>query len=343
MSKKYQIFVSSTYQDLVEERDQVIKAILEMGHIPVGMEMFSAADDEQWKIIARQIDDIDYYAVLVAHRYGSVTADGISYTEKEFDYAASKGVPILGFCIDESAAWPNDRCDTDSKSKRRLQSFKKKIKSRLIHFWSSKEELHGKFSISLMKAITANPRIGWIRASEGTGVEVTKELTRLSSENSILRSRVEELERQKTELDDDVRKIVRVLHGNHRNFKVRTKESAQWADAEVYQHTLAEIFQWTAPSLISESSNYEFAENIALRIVGTDYYQNFPIGSNIVTEFIADLAALDIVEPSKKKHPVSDTTSYWSLTKLGRKVHAEFRRIALEEYLPAADAKPEDG
>ncbi|WP_446810720.1 DUF4062 domain-containing protein [Methylomonas sp. 2BW1-5-20] len=84
MAKKYQVFISSTYDDLKEEREQVIKAVLEMGHIPVGMEMFSAADEEQWKIIARQIDDVDYYAVICAHRYGSVTDEGIGYTEKEY-------------------------------------------------------------------------------------------------------------------------------------------------------------------------------------------------------------------------------------------------------------------
>jgi Domain of unknown function (DUF4062) len=103
MNKKYQIFVSSTYQDLREERAEIIKAVLEMGHIPVGMEMFSAADEEQWKIIARQIDETDYYVVIAAHRYGSVTDAGISYTEKELDYANSKKVPVLGFVIDDSA------------------------------------------------------------------------------------------------------------------------------------------------------------------------------------------------------------------------------------------------
>ncbi|WP_434515517.1 DUF4062 domain-containing protein [Dechloromonas sp. ARDL1] len=72
MSKKYQVFISSTYEDLKAERDQVIKATLEMGHIPVGMEMFSAADEEQWNIIARQIDEVDYYCIILAHRYGSV-------------------------------------------------------------------------------------------------------------------------------------------------------------------------------------------------------------------------------------------------------------------------------
>ena len=45
MNVKYQIFVSSTYEDLKDERAEVIKACLNMGHIPVGMEMFNAADE----------------------------------------------------------------------------------------------------------------------------------------------------------------------------------------------------------------------------------------------------------------------------------------------------------
>jgi Domain of unknown function (DUF4062) len=39
MNVKYQIFVSSTYEDLKDERAEVIKACLNMGHIPIGMEM----------------------------------------------------------------------------------------------------------------------------------------------------------------------------------------------------------------------------------------------------------------------------------------------------------------
>ena len=109
MAVKYQIFVSSTYDDLRGEREQVLKATLEMGNIPVGMEMFSAADEEQWKIITRQIDECDYYAVIVAQRYGSVV-DGISYTEKEYDYAISKNIPVLGFIIEDDALWPHKPC-----------------------------------------------------------------------------------------------------------------------------------------------------------------------------------------------------------------------------------------
>jgi uncharacterized protein DUF4062 len=59
MLSKYQVFISSTYEDLKDERDRVIKAILEMSHIPVGMEMFNAADESQWNIIKRRIEESD--------------------------------------------------------------------------------------------------------------------------------------------------------------------------------------------------------------------------------------------------------------------------------------------
>lgn len=341
MSKKYQIFISSTYQDLKDEREQVIKAVLEMGHIPVGMEMFSAADEEQWKIIARQIDEIDYYVIIVAHRYGSVTAEGISFTEKEYDYAVAKGVPILGFIIDDSSPWPKNRHEDDAKSQRRLDDFKKKVKSRLIQFWKNKEDLHGKFSIALMKAITANPRTGWVRASEIAGPEVTKELTRLSSENAALRAQIEVFLRAGEGHQDEVRETIKILFNNQRTFKIR--QTIKWDEAKPHTCSLADIFHYAAPNLISENTSLGVSQNIALKLA-IDYYSHWPIGTNIVSDMIADLAALDLVEPSKKKHSVSDTDDYWSLTKLGKQVLKEFRRVKLEEGIGSrADPLPENG
>ncbi|KQT41331.1 MULTISPECIES: DUF4062 domain-containing protein [unclassified Methylophilus] len=334
MTKKYQIFVSSTYSDLIDEREQVIKAVLEMGHIPVGMEMFSAADDEQWKLIARQIDEIDYYVLIVAHRYGSVTTEGISYTEKEFDYAVLKGVPVLGFVIDDDAPWPKSRHEEDSAGQKKLTSFKQKVKGRLIHFWKNKEELHGKVSISLMKSITANPRTGWVRANEATGPEVIKELSRLSSENAALREETQNLRKQREEQLDEVRSTIRILSNNSRKFKVR--KTSSWDDATRYTNTLADIFHYSAANLITENTDLGVAQNIALAVSDTNYYKNFPIGSNIVSDMIADMAALDLVEPSRKKHSVNDKNRYWTLTKLGKQVLKEFRRVRLEEGLDSS-------
>ncbi len=179
MSKsKYQIFVSSTFEDLQDERDVVIKAILETGSIPVGMEMFSAGDEQQWEMIKRQIDDCDYYVVVLAHRYGS--KDGaVSFTEKEYDYAASKGIPVLGFVIKEDASWPKVKMDVEVEAQLALARFKQKVKQKMVKFWRNADDLHGKVAISLSMAFDTYPRPGWIRAPQDSGQGEAAELSRL--------------------------------------------------------------------------------------------------------------------------------------------------------------------
>ncbi|WP_265588473.1 DUF4062 domain-containing protein [Staphylococcus aureus] len=38
---KYQIFISSTYLDLIEERQAVVEAVLNSNNIPAGMELLT--------------------------------------------------------------------------------------------------------------------------------------------------------------------------------------------------------------------------------------------------------------------------------------------------------------
>ena len=97
MNKRYQVFVSSTYEDLIEERLEVMKALLELDCIPCGMEYFPAANEDQWTFIKKLIDTCDYYVVIIGGRYGSEDSDGKSYTQKEYEYALSKGIPTIGF------------------------------------------------------------------------------------------------------------------------------------------------------------------------------------------------------------------------------------------------------
>jgi hypothetical protein len=103
MDIRYQVFVSSTFADLQEERRGVIQTLMEISCIPAGMELFPAQDEEQLEFIKRVIDDCDYYLLIIGGRYGSTTAEGVSYTEQEYDYAISRGL-ILVFLVAERAA-----------------------------------------------------------------------------------------------------------------------------------------------------------------------------------------------------------------------------------------------
>ena len=61
IQKRLQVFVSSTYTDLLEERQDAVSAILTAGHIPAGMELFTAGDESQMDVIKQWIDESDVY------------------------------------------------------------------------------------------------------------------------------------------------------------------------------------------------------------------------------------------------------------------------------------------
>lgn len=93
--KRYQVFVSSTYRDLIEERTAVMNCLLDNDCIPVGMEKFPAMPMSQRDYIKRLIDESDYYLLIVAGKFGSIDREtGMGYTEKEFRYALEKEIPI---------------------------------------------------------------------------------------------------------------------------------------------------------------------------------------------------------------------------------------------------------
>ncbi|MFW6016152.1 MAG: DUF4062 domain-containing protein [bacterium] len=198
--KRYQIFISSTYLDLIEARNKVMEAILNIYHFPIGMEMFSAADDEQWKVIQDTIDTSDYYILIIGQRYGSVTTDGISYTEKEYNYAKSKGIPILSFVRDRNVSTTPEEREDEAEKIEKLNYFVEEVTSgRMCSFWKTPDELTKEVLVALSKAFNTHPRIGWIRADQGITPEISKEITELTKENRNLR---EENESLKTQMKD---------------------------------------------------------------------------------------------------------------------------------------------
>ncbi len=187
MNKRYQIFVSSTYEDLKEERRTVLSAVQDMEDIPSGMEMFPATDEEQFNFIKRIIDNSDYYVVIVAGRYGSIAPDGLSYTEKEYDYAVSKGIRVLAFVRNDSDI-PTDKRDTDKVKLEKLAAFKSKLTDgRVVKVWSQSQDLASTVIISLTKEKSMYPAVGWVRANQALSNESLIELNELRREVDVLR------------------------------------------------------------------------------------------------------------------------------------------------------------
>ena len=157
MDRRFQVFVSSTFRDLQEERQQVIQALLELDCIPAGMELFPASDESKWELIARVIDDCDYYLLIVGGRYGSVDAEGISYTEREFDYAVKQGKPVLSFLHDDPSAIPAGKTELEPGARARLDAFREKVEQRMCKRWRTPEDLGGVVSRSVIQLIKLQP------------------------------------------------------------------------------------------------------------------------------------------------------------------------------------------
>ena len=73
--RKFSIFISSTYEDLKEERQALVGVALENNFIPVGMEQFHAAPISQWNVITKMIDECDFYLFVIGGRYGSIDGE----------------------------------------------------------------------------------------------------------------------------------------------------------------------------------------------------------------------------------------------------------------------------
>lgn len=162
---RHQIFISSTFKDLGKERQSMFEATYRMGHIPIGMEGFTASNLSQWSYIENRIKESDYFAVVVAKRLGSLMPDGTgrSITEAEYDLAMSLNKPVLRFLLSESAAWPldADHQEKDPESQIRLSAFTRRLSSAtLCGFWSDAHSLSAAYSAALSSAIREDPRGG---------------------------------------------------------------------------------------------------------------------------------------------------------------------------------------
>jgi hypothetical protein len=201
MDKRYQVFVSSTYADLKEERRAVIQTVTEADCIPAGMELFPAADQQQLEFIKRVIDDCDYYLLIIAGRYGSISESGLSYTEQEYDYAVGRGLKVIALIHENPDQIVLAKSEKDPASQEKLKQFRDKVcTGRIVKLWKDARDLPALVALSLLQTIKLFPAIGWVRADKAASIEVLGEINALRKRNEELRELGATLSRQITQL-----------------------------------------------------------------------------------------------------------------------------------------------
>lgn len=182
--KKYQVFISSTFSDLKEERRKILDVLLMADCIPAGMEAFVASDTEQFEVIKQVIQLCDYYILIIGKRYGSVNEQtGLSYTEMEYEYAKELGIPVLVFALDESVEVADDKRECEPFKIEALEAFRQKaLTNRLASIWKTQEELVGAVAVSIMRATKEIQRPGWQRATDYDEASLRREIMTLQKE-----------------------------------------------------------------------------------------------------------------------------------------------------------------
>lgn len=320
MEKRHQVFISSTFSDLKDERAEIIQALLELDCIPAGMELFPATNSEAWDLIKGVIDDSDYYCLVLGGRYGSTDTTGVSFTEKEYDYALAQKKPIMAFIHADPDNLPLTKTERSDSGRKKLEDFRTKVE--IAHHrkaWRSAAELGGLVSRSLVNMRKSHPAEGWVRgrfaATEAMQIELAN-----------LRAKVAELtvaaSNTSSVIEHDDLARGEELFDMFPN--VQKVEKGEWA-VESIKVSWDAILRYVGPILVNEATEKEMLEK--LRTCAYHHAQpaldiKLAYARVILLEVTEDririqLQALGYIAPGVKRRAVSDKSNYWRLTERG--------------------------
>ncbi|WP_305455529.1 DUF4062 domain-containing protein [Bacillus mycoides] len=200
MQKKLQVFISSTFTDLQEERQAAVQAVLNSGHIPAGMELFKAADTSQKETIKNWIEESDVYMLILGGRYGSLDYEtGLSYTHWEYEYAGKLKKPRFAIVINDDAL--NEKVSKygadvlERENYPQYVEFKKEVLNKISKFYSDVRDIKIAVLESLKECEKNKKLTGWVSGSEVKDVNsLMKDNYNLLKENTQLQKQLQQLQ-----------------------------------------------------------------------------------------------------------------------------------------------------
>ena len=341
MDKRYQVFVSSTYRDLLDARQEVMQALLELDCIPAGMELFPAADDDQWTLIKRVIDDCDYYIVIIGGRYGSIGPDDKSFTQLEYEYAIEQGKPVIAFLHKKPGKLPSDDCEKDPDKVAKLDEFRELAEQKMVRYWNSPADLGSAVSRSLIKLIKNNPAIGWVKADVLPSKESTEEILLLRKQLDTLQR---ELEASRTTAPKETEHLAQGDDLFELEYDFGAYQPSRYTPDNRYTRSFdiswSQIFARISPLMIDEATDGDLQSelNRMIREINIGHLReddnlkgyrlsDFSIYKEDFNTIKVQLMALKLITKSVKIRSVKDKANYWALTPYGETVMTQLRAI----------------
>lgn len=131
------VFLSSTWQDLREERATVVDSLSRMGLGLIGMEVFGSSPRSPLVECLAEVERSDFFVLIVGHRYGEVGPNRLSFVESEYKLAIKKGIPVFVYFKDEQTPVLPSYVEQSSHKATRLRLLKNRITKKHVVSWFS--------------------------------------------------------------------------------------------------------------------------------------------------------------------------------------------------------------
>ncbi len=370
MDRRYQVFVSSTFFDLADERAAVVSALLQLDAMPAGMELFPAADDDAWTLIERVIDSSDYYLLVIGGRYGSVDpVTELSYTEREFDYAVRAKKPVMAFLHENPDAIAAGKSEKTEEAQTKLAAFRKKVETlKHVKYWGNADSLQGKVAMSFASFTKTYPAVGWIRGDVETAAGALAEINDLRKQLETARAQLTSARTSPppgvADLQQGADKFVVEVPGQT---KARTDGEpsyggSTWSGVQEVDPTWDELFSTLGPTLLDEAEQQALHARLNFLITtrwggsfrrsvrndateaGKDITSfrdtRLTLSSDDFGTVLVQLRALGLIQKSDRKRSIADRGTYWTLTPFGD-THLTTLRALRKNEEPTHDSSDE--
>jgi hypothetical protein len=360
--KRFQVFVSSTYLDLVEARAAVVSALLNLDAIPAGMELFPAADDDAWTLIEDVIADSDYYLLIIGGKYGSIDPElEISYTEREYDTAVRLKKPVMAFLHGSPGKLLAEKTEDSDARRKRLAEFREKVeRAKHVKYWSSPEDLAGKVALTWNTFRRRYPAVGWVKANQVTSKESLAALANAQKEIDALK---EQLLRVRTQAPPGAERLAQGeatfslpvwVHGRWQSRGGEYMSPAKIGRWTNVQTTWNRVFGYLGLRMMQEADEPTLEADLTA-VVRLDHgatlrvqlqeeaseaadgkrhvrwFDGIVVSDEDFQTILLQFNALGLVQHSTRNRSVKDTANYWSLTPFGHTQLVQLRALQAGE------------
>lgn len=315
--KKLQIFISSTYTDLIEERQAAVEAILGSKHITAGMELFRAGNSSQLKTIKKWIDESDLYMLILGGRYGSIEPDsGKSYTHIEYEYALEKDIPVFAVILSDPFLYQKaslnsyDVFEKDNKDK--YEEFKKLVGTKIIKYVDDCKDIQIAIKDSISELEEEYELVGWIRSNEGDTGQLLQQLNgtrlecdRLRSELAECKSRIVDNSTIETlasgEEKTELRYVYMDIDDSYiEDIYLESYNEISYSDSDIYtiEFSWNQIFVFVAKHIFKEGyiSRYDINRILKKEIIKkNDTYRQVIVSEDDIIRILVQLEMLDLI------------------------------------------------